>query len=524
MNKKLLLVSLLAVGMLVGCGGGKDDKKDSTTPSNSPSSDVGGVEEGKYGKKGYYLIGTGNGWSETFWTKANYDIFYLAPVGDGTYSLTGSVTADDVKDGAKWEFKVRSFDGEGTFTTWFPSGMGNNGVITGAGEYKFVFNPNSTDKATKEDDGSEYTLYTKAERIGDAKEENRLLISTEIRADIEKVRKTAKLRISVEGLAVEEGYHVYVTGKNKDFLDGWKELTKSADSDTLYECSIENVLVGLGPLEQSYDLDVVISDKKIVDGTPEEGIMDGRIANPDSDKGVWTVTYSANKTTSSLVVDYFALHSTMTTDAFITYVDTLTDYDYKTAPKYAFVTGVVTEVTYNEQHKSYNITLSDTTEGKDVAIYSGALKEGEAEPKVGIELSAYGIIQVYNGTTYQVAYDSTNKVNPVVYNVKYDYLYVRGSNSGWSCQADYKLVETETDGIYSVTVTLTADTEFKLSNNTSDWLVQYGGALAKGQLIVPADLADCFDTTGDNIKVLKEGTYTFIFDEAKGEASVKAAA
>lgn len=522
MNKKLLLVSLLAVGMLVGCGGGKDSNKDST-PSNTPSSDVGGEETGKYGKKGYYLMGTGNEWSNIFWTRTNFDIFYLAPVGDGTYSLTGSVTADDVKEGAKWEYKVRYFDGEGNFTTWFPDGVDNNGVITEAGEYTFVFNPDSTEKATKETDGSEYTLFTKATRIGDAKDENHLLISKDTRDDIDQVKKDAKLRFSLEGLPVEEGQHVYAYAWDDNFFNGWKELTKSASSETIYEVSLPNVLVGLGPLERTYEFNIVISDKKVVDGEPEAGMWDGKVTNPDVESGNWSVTYSATKTSASLVVDLLALHSTMATDDFIAYVDTLTDYDYKTAPQYGFVTGVVKEVTYNETFKSYNITLEDTTDGKDVAIYSGALREGEAEPKVGIELSAYGIIQIFNGKTYQVAYDSTNKVSPIVYNVKFDYLYVRGSHSDWSCKADYKLVETDTKGVYSVTLTLAVDTEFKLSNNTTNWEVQYGGATAGGQLIVPEDLADCFDTTGDNIKVLKEGRYTFTFDEAKGEASVKAA-
>lgn len=421
MNKKLLLVSLLAVGMLVGCGGGKDDKKDSSAPSDTPSSDVGGSDTGTYGKIGYYLVGTGNAingtWGGISWTRTNFDIFYLAPVGDGTYSLTGSVTAEDVKDGAKWEYKVRYFDGEGNFTTWFPDGVDNNGVITEAGEYKFVFNPESKETATKEKDGTEYTLYTKHTRLGDAKEDNRLKLSEDTRSDIDQIKKDAKLRIQLTGLKVEEGQHVYAYSWDNNFFNGWKELTKSAAGDDIYEVSLENVLVGLGPLDRTYELNVVVSDKKVVDGTPEDGIWDGKVSNPDVDGGNWSVTYSSLKTSASLSIDLLKTHSTMTTDDFITYVDSLTDYDHKTAPIYGFVTGVVTEVKYDDAHSSYGITLEDKTDGKEVTIYSGVLREGEVAPKVGGTVSAYGIIQIYNGTKYQVAWDSTNKVSPIVYNV-----------------------------------------------------------------------------------------------------------
>ncbi len=508
MNKKLLLVSLLAVGMLVGCGGGKEDKKSDTSTSSDTS-----VETGKYGKAGYYIIGTGNEWSEIFWTRTNFEIFYLAPVGDGTYSLTGSISADDVKDGAKWEYKVRYFDGEGTVKDWYPDGVDNNGVITEAGEYKFVFNPDSTEKATKED-GSEYTLYTKAQRIGDAKDSNHLLISTETRSDIDQVKKDAKLRVQVTGLKVEEGQHVYAYAWDGNFFDGWKELTKSATSEDIYEVSLTNVLVGLGPLERTYELNLVISDKNVVDGEPEDGIWDGKVANPDATSGNWSITYSANKTSASLSVDLLELHSTMTTDDFITYVDTLTDYDYKVAPQYGFVTGVVTKVDYQANFNSYNITLEDTTDGKDVTIYSGALREGEDAPKVGGTISAYGIIQIFKGTTYRVAYDSTNKVSPIIYNVvNLDPQYwIRGSfDTNWDTLDDYKFKLGE-EGHYTLTVRLEANTEFKVA--TADW-----GDEWNFDTVTFADdtVKACFDGKGDevgkrNLLVVTAGTYTFSID------------
>ena len=73
MNKKLLLVSLLAVGMLVGCGGGNPPAS-----SEPGSSEQGGGEEGnwtgKYGNAGYYLVGEMNGWAD-FWKFQGFESF-----------------------------------------------------------------------------------------------------------------------------------------------------------------------------------------------------------------------------------------------------------------------------------------------------------------------------------------------------------------------------------------------------------------------------------------------------------------
>ena len=521
MNKKLLLVSLLAVGMLVGCGGKGGDT--SVAPSEVPASsetpasnEEGGESQltGKYGKKGYYLFGTGNNWDNIFWTRTNFEIFYLAPVGDGTYSLTGSIAGEDIPASGKWEYKVRYFDGDGNFSTWFPDGVDNNGVITEAGQYTFVFNPDSTEKAHKETDGSEYTLFTKATRNGDAVETDRLKISSETRSDIEQVRSEAKLRISVEGLPVEKGKHVYAYSWDDNFLNGWKELEASSSNPNLYETTFANVLVGLGPLTRTYNFCIVISDVELVDGKPadkaaEDALFKGKVG------GDWSVTYSKHKLSASVSVDYLKLHPTMTPDEFITYVDGLQDYDYKKAPVYAFIKGVVVgKPVYNETFKSYNITLEDTTDGKTVAIYSGALRDGEVAPKEGATVSAYGIVQIYKSTKYQVAFDKTNKVSPIVYNVENPdpQYWVRGSfDESWNTLDDYKFALGE-EGHYSLSVNLAADTNFKVA--TKDWSDEWNYDTVT---FANDEVKACFRRAGEgkdetNIVVVTAGTYNFTID------------
>lgn len=56
----------------------------------------------------------------------------LTPSNNGEYEGEFTFAAND-------EFKVIGYDG--TTVTWFPEGMGNNYVITEAGDYKITFNP-----------------------------------------------------------------------------------------------------------------------------------------------------------------------------------------------------------------------------------------------------------------------------------------------------------------------------------------------------------------------------------------------
>ena len=73
----------------------------------------------------YYVAGSMNGW------KADEN-YMLTPNNESLYEGEFTFAAND-------EFKVIGFDG--TNTSWFPEGMGNNFKITEAGDYKITFNP-----------------------------------------------------------------------------------------------------------------------------------------------------------------------------------------------------------------------------------------------------------------------------------------------------------------------------------------------------------------------------------------------
>lgn len=73
----------------------------------------------------YYVAGSMNGWAAD-------EAYMLTPNNQSLYEGEFTFAAND-------EFKVIGFDG--TNTSWFPEGMGNNFVITEAGDYKITFNP-----------------------------------------------------------------------------------------------------------------------------------------------------------------------------------------------------------------------------------------------------------------------------------------------------------------------------------------------------------------------------------------------
>lgn len=545
MNKKLLLVSLLAVGMLVGCGGGKKDGSSSVMPSENPSTGGSGGGEASswdhtYGNAGYYIVGTGNDWSELFWTKENFEIFYLSPVGDGTYTLTGSIAEEDLVDaeGAaiKWEYKVRYFDGEGAVKDWYPDGVDNNNAITEAGQYTFTFNPNGlAGKTGTKPDGSTFQLYTEHEKVGEATTEDHLKISATQRDDLQNVKGNAKLKVYYSGTEIAEDENLYIYGAFDGWAN-WTQLTKSTDDSgqTTFETTYEDIVIGIGPLEMSYEYCIVIGGADF--DTTDPWNTGKQLINPDG--GNWSVSYTSSKTLAVLTlpenVDNLIKTITVADAIAAMKADGFVD---KTVMMR--VRGeVISEPTYNESFKSYSFYLAmpevETEEGDTATyafqVYSAVLKEGEAAPKVGDTISVYGYSQVYKKTdadgnttsvTYEVAYDSTNKVSPIIYNVvtPFDYLYVRGSMSEWACQESYKLVATDTADVYACTVSLAVDDQFKLSNNTDNWEIQYGGATANGQLVVDSSCADCFDVTGDNITVLVAGTYTFTYD-LSGETPV----
>ena len=186
MNKKLLLVSLLAVGMLVGCGNGEEPTSQAPTSEETPTtSEVGGGEEGgeegqwtgKFGNAGYYLVGEMNAWNN-FWKYEGFHNFeFTQDANDANvYTLNFSVTEEllaastgDTADAV--DFKVMYWDGNKAPSEWWPDGVANNGTISEAGEYKLTFNKASTETAEKTDGSGTYTKYTTAEKIGDVNPE-----------------------------------------------------------------------------------------------------------------------------------------------------------------------------------------------------------------------------------------------------------------------------------------------------------------------------------------------------------------
>ena len=73
----------------------------------------------------YYVAGSMNEWGPA-------EAYMLTPNNESLYEGEFTFAAND-------EFKVIGFDG--TNTTWYPGGMGNNFQITEAGDYKITFNP-----------------------------------------------------------------------------------------------------------------------------------------------------------------------------------------------------------------------------------------------------------------------------------------------------------------------------------------------------------------------------------------------
>jgi len=73
----------------------------------------------------YYVAGSMGVWGPD-------EAYKLTPSNNGEYEGEFTFAAND-------EFKVIGYDG--TTVTWFPEGMGNNYVITEAGDYKITFNP-----------------------------------------------------------------------------------------------------------------------------------------------------------------------------------------------------------------------------------------------------------------------------------------------------------------------------------------------------------------------------------------------
>ena len=554
MNKKLLLVSLLSVGMLVGCGGGDNPTVKPSEDPVPPTEDNGGGEKpswtGKFGNAGYYLVGDFNGWNN-FWKFSGFEDFEFTKVSDTEYTLNFSITeellaSEAMKEGDfadALDFKVMQWDGNKAPTTWLPDGVKNNGKIDAAGEYKFTFNPSSKEQGTNLD-GDPFTLYTKAERVGDVKAENSF-VKGEAR-QFEPIFDNVTYKVAVEeGLTIPEGYAVY--------LHTWGLQDKDGNDVSGY---FETKLNASGVWEYTTEVPVTVDDGTgapltygfclIVDETGKtEQNWDRKISNSATSDGNYSIEVSAKKTKGTELLKkadkpYWTKGEVYNPYTVEEVINLMKAEDYVEYTEYT-VTGEVTKASYNSRFKSWDLWLkvptaeetpAPTAEGETPAeptepvapaeviefqVYSGKLNENMPDPEVGDTIVATGKSKIFkkdNKVVYEIAYDGSHKVSPQILDVQKGelfYLYVRGSLTEWGCKPTHKLVSTAKN-VYSVTIEIAEGDEFKLSNNTESWDVQFGGAKAKAQLTIAEDIAANFDATGDNIKCLTAGTYTFTYD------------
>lgn len=568
MNKKLLLVSLLAVGMLVGCGGGgsqssseqsSEEPISSETPSSEESSVETGSWTGEFGNAGYYLVGEMNGWNN-FWKYQGFESFEFKKdeTQEGIYTLVYSVTEEfltsegvdnDTVDAV--DFKVMYWDGNKAPSQWYPDGVANNGVISEAGEYKLTFNLNSTESAEKTDGTGSYTLFTKAEKVGEANPETAFVQGEARKFDPKFGNVTYKVSVE-EGLEIPENHSIYIhtwglygEADPETDIGGYYELTKGETN--VWSYTTETKVMTDDGTGVGMDLGFCI----IVDETGKtQQDWSKKVSSSQSTDGNYGIHVSENKlsgTAQLLIEDKpYWTKGDVTNPYTVAELKTLMDStDYSATEKYC-VTGEVVSVKYNDQYSDYNVYLKVPTEINaatkeelpatwEFMVYGGKLKENIAVPEVGDTIIAEGYSKIYTPSeglpVYELAYKYVDdvKVVPEILKVtKSDlfYLYVRGDLTSWGIVPSYKLSETNTPNVYQVTVSLEAGNQFKLSNATDNWDVQYGGATAKAQLVADSAVASCFDLTGDNVVVVTAGSYTFTYD-CTGEtpvASVKAAA
>lgn len=560
MNKKLLLVSLLAVGMLVGCGNNEDPT--STPSSDAPTSeapttseDNGGGEEGqwtgKFGNAGYYLVGEMNAWNN-FWKYEGFHHFEFTQdaTNENVYTLNFSVTEEllaastgDTADAV--DFKVMYWDGNKAPSEWWPDGVANNGTINAAGEYKLTFNKASTETAEKTDGSGTYTKYTTAEKIGDVNPDTAFVQGEARQFDPTFGKVTYKVAVDLD-LEIPTGKSIYIhtwglQDKDNNDVSGYFEMSKLSEKDV--EAGDQEIWgyttagevytddgTGVG---MNYGFCIIVDDAGKTAQNWDYKVSSSQSA--DGNYGIHVTTSKRSATAQLLVEDkpYWTKgerSNPLSVEEFKAAIDAEGFEDKSVLT----VHGKVTSVNHNSKYDSYYVYLEvPVAEGQEptyaVELYSIKLEEGVLAPEVGDTVYAEGPATLYvkegELPLYETHYQPTQATIYKVEKGELFYLYVRGSMSEWACQPVNKLVETNVAGVYSVTVNLAAGDEFKLSNNTDNWEVQYGGPASKALLNIDSAIAANFDATGDNIKVLTAGSYTFTYD-ITGEtpvASVKAA-
>ena len=534
MNKKLLLVSLLAVGMLVGCGGngnGSSVVPPSETPASSETpaaSDEGGETNwtGKYGNAGYYLVGEVNGWNN-FWKYDGFEDFEFSPTDDANvFTLTISFTAEFLASekvagdaAGAVDFKVMYWDGNKAPSEWWPDGVANNGVISEAGEYTLTFNKASTETADKTDGSGTYTKFTSWERVGDARAETAFVQGDARQFEATYGRVTYKVAVE-EGLTLPEGSAVLIhtwglANREGTDVSGYFELTETTSGVWSYTTTEEVVTDDGTGVGMDYGFCIIVDAK----GSTTQD-WSKKVSNSASSDGNYKIHVTTNKLSGTdqlkkadqpwwLKGTVDAPYTVAEAVAFMTAEGYVADSEF-------YVQGVVESVSYNSSFKSYEIYLVvPVAEGEEATykfeLYSAVLGEGLLTPKAGDTVVATGKSKIFKKDgqlpVYELAYASSHKVSPKITDViRMSEFFMRGSfDESWNALPTHQFRVTG-ENVAELTVTVTEGTEFKVA--TSDWKKEVNSS----HLVLDASVAEGTFTGEGNIKCMATGTYTFVLD------------
>lgn len=544
MNKKLLLVSLLAVGMLVGCGNNEDPT--STPSSDAPTSeapttseDNGGGEEGefkdgaKFGNPGYYLVGEMNSWNN-FWKYEGFKDFEFVQdaTNENVYTLNFSVTEEllaastgDTADAV--DFKVMYWDGNKAPSEWWPDGVANNGTLSEVGEYKLTFNKASTETAEKTDGSGTYTKYTTAERIGDVNPDTAFVQGDARQFDPTFGKVTYKVAVDLD-LEIPTGKSIYIhtwglqDKDNKD-VSGYFEMSKLSEKDVeagdkeIWGYTTEGEVytddgTGVG---MNYGFCIVVDDAGKTEANWAYQVRSSQSA--DGNYGIHVTTTKRSATAQLLVEDkpYWTkgevsnpytvaeAHAIMTSDAYVKYMPLA-------------VTGVVTYAEYDENYKNWSVDLEVPADcGYTFKLFAALVAEGQLTPQAGDVVVATGFADIYKDTTFELTWTKVDnvKTNPLVVSVaRASEYYLKGTVSDW---ADIALYQLQVTGEHTAELTckLPEGAEFKIAD--ADWSKEANGS----HLVLDASVAEGTFTGDSNITCTKAGTYRFVLD-LSGEAPV----
>ena len=527
MNKKLLLVSLLAVGMLVGCGGGNPPASSDPGSSEQGGGEGGGEQgnwTGTYGNAGYYLVGEMNGWNN-FWKFQGFESFEFtqSETDENIYTLTYSVTeeflasadaAGDTADAV--DYKVMYWDGNKAPTEWFPGGVANNGLINEAGEYVLTFNKASTETAIKTDgSGESYTKYTSHERIGDA---NPATAYTKGDArQFEPTYADITFRVVVdEELTIPTGKSVYIytwslTGEGESNYSGFFEMTNNNGIWT-YTTAGEVVVDDGTGVGVDHGFCILVDEPGKTEPNWDYKVTNS--ASTDGNYGIHVTKTKHSGTTELKLEDkpYWlkgTVHAPYTVDEAYAIMNSESYTRYMPM----VVTGTVQSATYYSQYQNWEIYLEAPSNPSDAShvflLYAATLGEGILEPQAGDVICATGFADIYSGKKYQLTWTYVDNVKtyPVVYDlVRASEYYVKGGMNDWNAVELHRLSMTSATTA-EITMSVSADVEFKVAN--ADWSKE----AAFADLTMDASAEGAFvEAAGGNIKCAKSGTYRFVLD------------